>query len=115
MTTFKEYLQQRKNETAGDKKLLSPPSQVEQKALSALEKKEEVSASLRLEMSTFDKKRQKFGKLARGVVKDERFINRLSDEIGEPKLDETEDEFVARAEAIMTNILKKKLKVKGKK
>ncbi|HEY8329674.1 MAG TPA: hypothetical protein VIO59_14655 [Rhodanobacter sp.] len=36
-------------------------------------------------------------------------INELSDALGAPKPNETEDEFVARAKATMTRILKQKL------
>ena len=43
------------------------------------------------------------------VVRDDGFISELSDSIGKPKDNETEDEFVERAKKTMRSLLNKKL------
>lgn len=55
-------------------------------------------------------KASKFAEGAADLVTDKEFLGELEGEIGLPKPEETEDEFVARAKEAMFKILQSKLK-----
>lgn len=55
-------------------------------------------------------KASEFASEVRALVSNEEFVAQLSEDIGEPKEFETEDEFVNRAKQMMKNLLKAKLK-----
>lgn len=55
------------------------------------------------------KDKEKFSKEVSQLAKSDEVITELSEALGMPKDSESEDEFVKRGKAILTNILKRKL------
>jgi len=53
--------------------------------------------------------REEFAEKVASLSQNEEFISELSDDIGFPLNDETEDEFVARAKSAMAKLLRRKL------
>lgn len=53
--------------------------------------------------------REEFAEKVASISQSDEFISELSDDIGAPLKDETEDEFVARAKSAMANLLRRKL------
>ena len=100
MITFKDYLDQAK--LARNTALALPSSNKLANIIS-----QELIASPLVNISNTEAHElsNKVSELAISVE----VINELSDEIGAPKNHETEDEFVERAKATLTNILKRKM------
>lgn len=59
-------------------------------------------------------KANKFAEQATEIVSDEAFLDELSDRIGKPLVEESEDEFVERSSSIMRKILYRRLGVQEK-
>ncbi|MCG9891615.1 MAG: hypothetical protein MH252_11130 [Thermosynechococcaceae cyanobacterium MS004] len=57
-----------------------------------------------------DDDREKFSQKVSNLAHSEGFIAELSNELGTPSEDETEEEFVRRAKGLITSLLKQKLK-----
>lgn len=98
MLSFKEYHQSKRVEIGKQltTQLSSKPLQVQ------------VNSSKKL----FDSKSEEkeFIKKAEELVNSEKVISKLSNELGSPKKEETEDEFVNRGKDILRNILTDALK-----
>ena len=100
MTTLKDYLE--KEKAARNTSLALPSSNTLENVIA-----KELIASTLVKISNTEASdlSNKVSELATSVE----VINELSDEIGVPKNYETEDEFVERAKATLTKILKRKL------
>lgn len=100
MTTLKDYLE--KEKAARNTSLALPSSNTLENVIA-----KELIASPLVKISNTEASdlSNKVSELATSVE----VINELSDEIGVPKNYETEDEFVERAKATLTKILKRKL------
>lgn len=55
------------------------------------------------------KEKEKFSEAVSQIAKSDEVITELSEALGMPKDSESEDEFVKRGKAILTNILKRRL------
>lgn len=99
MAMFKDYLE--KIKIAKDTSLTIPSSNI----LGIAIRKEIVASTLEISNVKTSELSNKISELATSAE----VINELSDEIGEPKNHETEDEFVERAKSTLKNILKRKL------
>ena len=100
MTTFKSYLE--KTKVAQNTSLALPSSK---KLVNIISKELIESPLANISNTDASELSNKVSELATSAE----VINEFSDEIGVPKNHETEDEFVERAKATLTKILKRKL------
>lgn len=100
MSSLSEYLEKARNQEKNA--LPAPSSKTVSLAVSSILK---ASPFLKMPTDSVEEFSHKVSELATSDV----VLNKLSDDIGEPRELETEDEFVDRAKLALTNILKNKL------
>ena len=102
MANFKDYLKDRKE---GGTALIASTASLISGAIG-----KELAGSG--EFIITDEKSSEFSHKLSELATSDEVMNELSDEIGAPKNDETEDEFVERAKSALATILKRKLSKK---
>lgn len=103
MSSLSKYLEKKRNQRDQEKNALVVPSS----KMVSLEVAGVLKASQFLKMPTDSV--EEFSHKVSELATSDFVLNKLSDDIGEPKELETEDEFVDRAKLALTNILKNEL------
>jgi|GEM_PF-5272256 len=106
MTSFKEFHKKSEQLTEDFQKTGSIVTQISQNIQLRLSPM--VGA---LSIFTTSEKLEKFSKEVANYATSDDLLSSISDQIGEPKENETEQEFVERASQILREVLKKKFKL----
>ncbi|MNP39716.1 hypothetical protein D3C76_1333040 [compost metagenome] len=111
MKTLKDFIEQRNTTQAGQAEM-SKSKELIADSLSSVKLPELGTASVGLAAGFLLSKRNKDSEFADSLVEtanSEAFLSEFSQTIGEPKPDETEDEFVLRAKSTFKKLLNQKL------